>query len=51
MAGYKTYLACIAGIVWAAYGLYSGQLDAASASHLIETALVGAGLRNAIAAQ
>lgn len=49
MNGYKTYIASALTVVWALYGLYSGNLDAAQAVQLISTAAIGSAIRHGIA--
>lgn len=51
MNGYKTYTVAAVAVLWALYGWFSGYLDPTAAQQIIETALVGAGLRSAISRQ
>ncbi|MBW8814052.1 MAG: hypothetical protein JF588_11560 [Caulobacterales bacterium] len=48
MNGSKTYLACALALGYAAFAYFTGHIDAASAGQLVETALIGAGLRHGI---
>lgn len=45
LKGKKSYLLAIAGLIYAAAGYFTGQLDAATAVDAAQTALTGAFLR------
>ena len=44
--GYKTYLVCLLGVVWAFVGLGMGWLESDQAMTIVLASLGGAGLRH-----
>ena len=48
LTGWKTYIVCAVGIIYAIAGVYTGHLDGTTAVNVILAALGAAGLRNAI---
>lgn len=51
LSGYKTYAACAAGILFAVYGYVWDGMSLRDAAEIVLVALMGGGLRDAIAKQ
>lgn len=51
LSGKKTYLVAAASIGYAVFAYLSGNIDAAGAAQLLEVALLGGTLRNALGAK
>lgn len=48
LSGFKTYIVCALGLVYAAIGFSMGWLDSAQAMQFVQISLAAAGLRSAI---
>lgn len=51
LSGYKTYLVCAVAVLYAVFGVLSGNLDMNAAVQIVLTALAAAGLRHGISTQ
>jgi len=49
MQGYKTYIVAAITVIWALYGMLSGNLDIGAGVQLISTSGLAAALRHGIA--
>lgn len=49
LSGYKTYIVCVAYLAYAAFGYFSGNLDANAAMKVAQDAFIGITLRSGIA--
>ena len=49
MSGYKTYIVAAVTVIWALYGMLSGNLDIAAGVQLISTSGLAAAIRHGIA--
>jgi hypothetical protein len=49
MQGYKTYIVAAVTVIWALYGMLSGNLDIAAGTQLIASSGLAAAIRHGIA--